>query len=126
MAVDITKSAKNLPKTAKGVFKVNSVPLNSKSLIVSNRIIATASLASPSPRIIEKSLGKSSNLTIVIAAIMSELVKMDAMNRISTPVKEIGSNSPACAIYILCLSKALIGKYFLKSNISSINFVIDA
>ena len=45
--------------------------------IVWQRIIATASLNKPSPKIVEKSFGYSSNLTIVTAAIMSELHKIE-------------------------------------------------
>jgi len=42
-------------------------------------MIATASLNRPSPRMIEKSFGYSSNLTRVTAAMMSELQKMEEM-----------------------------------------------
>ena len=48
--------------------------------IVYVSIIATASLRRPSPNIIEKSLGYSSNLTIVIAAIISEEHKIEQKN----------------------------------------------
>ena len=48
--------------------------------IVYVSIIATASLRRPSPNIIEKSFGYSSNLTIVIAAIISDEHNIEQKN----------------------------------------------
>ena len=53
--------------------------------IVYVSIIATASFRRPSPNIIEKSLGYSSNLTIVIAAIISEEHKIEQKNIVYKP-----------------------------------------
>ena len=96
MAVDIINSVTNCHKTTKGVVAVKlSFESNSNLPIVSKRMMATASLASPSPSIIEKSLGNSSNLTIVMAAIISELVNKEDEKRISTAPNLSGLVSPA-------------------------------
>ena len=47
--------------------------------------MATASFSSPSPKIMEKSFGYSSNLTIVIAAIISEEHNIEQKNIVYKP-----------------------------------------
>ena len=51
--------------------------------MVSKRTMLTASLNRPSPRTIEKSFGYSSSLTIVTAAMISELQSSELMNMMS-------------------------------------------
>jgi hypothetical protein len=53
--------------------------------IVYVSIIATASFRRPSPNIIENSFGYSSNLTIVIAAIISEEHSIEQKNIVYRP-----------------------------------------
>lgn len=82
--------------------------------IVYVSIIATASLRRPSPNIIEKSFGYSSNLTIVIAAIISDEHRIEHKYIIIVISK---SNYIVLSGFIL--SPAVI----VKVNISNIRYV---
>lgn len=61
----------NLPMILKGVAAVNYSPFTKPDIVV-KRMMATASLTMPSPKIKLKSLGCSSYLMIEIAAITSD------------------------------------------------------
>ena len=62
-------------------------------------MIATASFARPSPKIMEKSFGYSSYLMIVTAAIMSEEHKMEQISMISVKFIFHGFDSPVLGSY---------------------------
>ena len=69
---------KKLPKIANGV-----TPVPENSITVLKRMIQTASLVSPSPKIILKSFGYSSYFTIEIAATTSVQHRSEHINKIS-------------------------------------------
>ena len=74
---------KKLPKIANGVTQENSLSGPENSITVLKRMIQTASLVRPSPKIILKSFGYSSYFTIEIAATTSVQHRSEHINKIS-------------------------------------------
>jgi hypothetical protein len=88
---DKIASLRKLPKISNGVTQENSLSGPENSMTVLKRMMQTASLVIPSPKIKLKSLGYSSYFTIDIAATTSVQHKSEHINKISITDRVKGS-----------------------------------